>query len=606
MAQPVFNQVTHRIHDDDGSESGATWLTNQGDDYTAPVDTIFRPRFLIDEQNSKAWSSNFIVYYDLNGGGYTAITDITPIQWVTSSQITNNTNTTSLLTGGVGTFLTTNSGVQSGANSVSNSGAINQYFEIEIALRIDSAQVANNDTISLRVYLNTGALDVYTDTLVLTVSEVGGNTFTQTNTGAMNSSGALAKITKKALSGISSFVGDILKKTITSLSGISTFSGDLSKKIFEFLDGNFSSSGTLLKNIKKLLGGSSSFSGDILRKISKALSGTSTFSGDTAKKSYKFLDGVFSSSGVLNAIKQGVKYFQSVSGSFDSSGDIYKITKKTLLGNSPFSGDLAKKMFESFSGTMASSGVLNAFKLGKKYFQSLFGEMNSSGEIFTKFKKILSGVSTFVGDVSKKTSRRIFGSETSSGTVSFRRRLTAFLSGTFSSSGDIVKKTNKILSGISSFSGDIRKKTRKTLSGASTFIGNLLASIVRNIVHGKGKFTIESLYSASLVIGEGKFEMTKQFFDIGDAVRVKIEFKDEDGVLGDPTNVSFSYKVTRSGTPVTYSYGTDAELVRVSVGVYYVDVKPSTSDPHYVKFVGEGGLDATAESVFYVRNSYFE
>ena len=98
----------------------------------------------------------------------------------------------------------------------------------------------------------------------------------------------------------------------------------------------------------------------------------------------------------------------------------------------------------------------------------------------------------------------------------------------------------------------------------------------------------------------------KDIFDIGDAVRIKIAFRNQDGNLDDPTTVTFKYKVTKTGTPVVYVYGTDAEVVRESVGEYYCDVLVAQSDPHYVSFIGEGGLDAVEEDVFYVNQSYFE
>lgn len=178
MGQPTFNQLTHRIRDDDGNETTATWLAAQGADYEWDVvaKTNIRVRFLVDEQNVKAWSSlTFNVYYSLNSAAYAAVGAGTPIQYATSSNYSNGDDCTSQLTGGSGSFLSNNNGMMSGANAATNTGAINNYFEVEICLKVDAAQVSNTDTIDLRVYESTNALNSYVDTPRLTVAGLPGN-----------------------------------------------------------------------------------------------------------------------------------------------------------------------------------------------------------------------------------------------------------------------------------------------------------------------------------------------------------------------------------------------------------------------------------------------
>jgi len=173
MGAPTFVQVTFRIRNDDGSESAATWKEAQGDDGSINVDTKFRVRFLIDETAAKTWAvNNWNLYYNHNSGGYVAVGAATPIQFATSTYFTNGDDTLQRLTGGADQFLSDNNGMIDSTGGATNSSAVKgDWFDLEFCLLIDSAQVANNDTILLRVYLGTAALNGYTDEPTITVIE---------------------------------------------------------------------------------------------------------------------------------------------------------------------------------------------------------------------------------------------------------------------------------------------------------------------------------------------------------------------------------------------------------------------------------------------------
>jgi len=177
MTVATFQQVTFRIRDDDGDETGATWLAVQGADYSMSVDVNFRVRFRVDETTgTKDWSNNtFNLYYSLNGGGYAAIDNTTPVQYATTGtgNYADGDDCTEQLTGGTGTFLTDNNGMSSGDASITNSGSAGNLFECEFCLTIDSAQVSNGNTIELQVYNGTSAFGSgYTDWPSITVVEV--------------------------------------------------------------------------------------------------------------------------------------------------------------------------------------------------------------------------------------------------------------------------------------------------------------------------------------------------------------------------------------------------------------------------------------------------
>jgi hypothetical protein len=60
---------------------------------------------------------------------------------------------------------------------------------------------------------------------------------------------------------------------------------------------------------------------------------------------------------------------------------------------------------------------------------------------------------------------------------------------------------------------------------------------------------------------------------INSPVRIAANLQDEDGTDIDPTTVVFRI-MSPSWNETTYTYGTDAQLVKVNTGDYYVDFTP--------------------------------
>lgn len=216
MTQPSFTQVTFRGRNDDGSESGATWKDTQGNDWTQDTGVNFRIRFLIDETASRVWSLTFNLYYQINGGGYNAVTGSTPVQFSLSSNFADGDDCTSQLTGGSGTFLTNNNGMKETTGGAINSGGAGQYFDTEWCLKIDSAQVSDGDTINLRIYNGTAAIAVYTDTPVITVN-IPQQNINETSTLAITNK-QITSLSEVNITDVTSLA--ISNKIITSLSEV--------------------------------------------------------------------------------------------------------------------------------------------------------------------------------------------------------------------------------------------------------------------------------------------------------------------------------------------------------------------------------------------------
>lgn len=88
-------------------------------------------------------------------------------------------------------------------------------------------------------------------------------------------------------------------------------------------------------------------------------------------------------------------------------------------------------------------------------------------------------------------------------------------------------------------------------------------------------------------------------YDINQSVRLTGSFTVSD-VATDPTTVTFDYRKP-GGTQATWTYGTDAEVVKSSTGVYYVDLTLDTAGEWYYQWNGAGTVVATGSGRVYVR-----
>lgn len=90
---------------------------------------------------------------------------------------------------------------------------------------------------------------------------------------------------------------------------------------------------------------------------------------------------------------------------------------------------------------------------------------------------------------------------------------------------------------------------------------------------------------------------------IGDGFRLEARFT-VDGVLTDPTTVTFQF-LSPSDVITTYVYGTDPEVVKSAVGVYYVDVTVSEELTWWYRIVATGAVIAAVESSYVGSASKF-
>ncbi len=85
---------------------------------------------------------------------------------------------------------------------------------------------------------------------------------------------------------------------------------------------------------------------------------------------------------------------------------------------------------------------------------------------------------------------------------------------------------------------------------------------------------------------------------IGQTVRLSVAFTDADGAAADPGSLTFTLRAP-SGASTTYTYGTDAALVKDSTGNYHVDWAVSQEGIHWYSFAGTGLNAAVDEGWFW-------
>lgn len=95
-----------------------------------------------------------------------------------------------------------------------------------------------------------------------------------------------------------------------------------------------------------------------------------------------------------------------------------------------------------------------------------------------------------------------------------------------------------------------------------------------------------------------------KLYDVGDLVRVSVDFKNLAGALADPSAITFKVRKPDQ-TVVIYVYGTDGELVKDAAGQYHVDVLLDQSGVYSPRFIGTGAVSASTSPVVFTARTPF-
>jgi hypothetical protein len=171
MAIPTFTQSHFRLRNDNGSESSATWIAAVDTNGILTCNLNFRVRFVVHNSGGNGAIVPYL-YYSLNSGGYSAVSaSSTSIKSIGSLYVSDNTATTNQLSDSTFTYAAGGQ-VECGDGQLASIPVTSSaYIELEFCLSIPAANVANGDSIALRVYNNGIAINTYAQTPVITVSK---------------------------------------------------------------------------------------------------------------------------------------------------------------------------------------------------------------------------------------------------------------------------------------------------------------------------------------------------------------------------------------------------------------------------------------------------
>ncbi|MCH7535023.1 MAG: hypothetical protein IH948_04655 [Bacteroidetes bacterium] len=174
-ATPQFDQDSFEGYDDDAGEGSATTKNGVNGNWIQSTDANFRVRFLIQETAGVAFS-NFKedLQYNKNNTTWNDVDDSSSLNVRMSASIhfAHGDDTTQQI--GTGTFLSNNDGMNETnppASTMVPDYAGNDETEFEFCVQIRNADVANNDTIELRVTKDGTVLNTHTNTPSITVSK---------------------------------------------------------------------------------------------------------------------------------------------------------------------------------------------------------------------------------------------------------------------------------------------------------------------------------------------------------------------------------------------------------------------------------------------------
>lgn len=162
--------------------------------------------------------------------------------------------------------------------------------------------------------------------------------------GSLTSSGALSRKAGKIVGGTLMPAGALVKKTAKMLAGVITSAGALGtvRGFLVGLSGALTSSGALARKANKMLAGSLSSAGALLRRTAKAFSGALTPTGSLAKQAGKPIAGSLTPTGALGRLAVLARL---LTGSIAPSGFMRTMPEKVLTGTLAATGALTQAFF---------------------------------------------------------------------------------------------------------------------------------------------------------------------------------------------------------------------------------------------------------------------
>lgn len=150
-----FDQSAYAFYQD-GTESGATIIGTQNTQQDIDVDTTFQVRVRIQEENQAADILETVTWeYSLAGAGYLPVTTTSSVLKAVDGLLTDGVDTTERITGGTGTFVSSNAWATEDGTVPNLSFPQNSYCESVLSCQIVSADVSNGQELLVRLIADT-------------------------------------------------------------------------------------------------------------------------------------------------------------------------------------------------------------------------------------------------------------------------------------------------------------------------------------------------------------------------------------------------------------------------------------------------------------------
>ena len=227
--------------------------------------------------------------------------------------------------------------------------------------------------------------------------------------------------------------------------------------------GNVSPIKTILKEVQGGLG-PAQMQGVVTQRTNKLLTGATQLAGDLLRQVRKLLTGALDSArmaGVVARVKQARKDVTGSLGVAQTSGAVSRRVLKLLTGSNQSSGEVAKRLTKSTSGSLGAgqmAGVITTLKVFLRNATGGLGPAQMSGVVAT-LKKLGFGATGNLGPTQTQ------------GTLS--RLVRKGLTGDVQATGGLQRRVHKLLEGAPVAEGIVSRLSRREVAGILTMQGTV-------------------------------------------------------------------------------------------------------------------------------------
>ena len=444
------------------------------------------------------------------------------VNGVASNISLTTTATTFFKAAGSTTYPSGNAAIGMDNNSVNN---LTSLYECGVLLAlIQGPRLSFSGSLSLAHLFNqaftatlnfVGAINLSTAKALAAVFSPSGAMTRQTNKllpeATLNFVGALLRQTNKVFSASLSFIGDLATQFIAgsqtffqSFTATLSSTGDLIRQTNKSLTAQTSFTGTLTRNIGKILSATFTPTAALTKSSTKSFSAATTPTGSLTRQTAKSLSGTTSSTGVL--IRQIGKLLTAAQ---TFTGNLTRVIQKLLpAATTSFVGNLTKQTTRSFTAVVSFVGDLatHLFSGPQVFFQSFAATLSSTGLLNLKTSKSFTAAQSFVALLTKNIQKTL-PAATASFTGSLSRITQKVFGATASPSGALTRRTSHLMTATLSSTGTLTKNIRTTFTASVSFLGSLTISRLFFMA-----FTATANFTGNLVRQTNKtFSATQDF-----------------------------------------------------------------------------------------------